>query len=65
MEEYQDIALPLFFGSSGILLNILLLFFPPVDAGLSTMVNKTASDLITGAIALTVPLHAKDKKKSD
>jgi hypothetical protein len=65
MEECQDVALPLFFGGSGILLNVLLMFFPPTDAAVSTMVNKAASDLITGAIALTIPIRGKNRNKSD
>jgi hypothetical protein len=62
MEEYQSIALPLFFGISGILLNIFLVFFPPSDGKISEVVGSNADRFITGAIALTIPLLKKNQQ---
>ena len=51
----HDLIIPLCFGALGVLLNILLIFKPPDNEKIATILGDTSNTLITGAIAVAVP----------
>lgn len=55
--DKTNIFVPLFFGTAGIALNVLLVVMPPSKENdkVFTLVSDTSKTLLTGAIAFWIP----------
>ena len=51
----HDLVIPMWFGSLGVVLIILLIFKPPTNEKIVEIIGATATGLVTVAIAVAVP----------